>query len=66
MAPQEGVEELSFEFRKQRFCWEAADGHFAKLKYPTHVRNLPAAAPLLSATAVFLVWGSKYREVPKH
>ena len=42
VAPQEGEEELSFEFRKQRFCWEAADGQFAKLRYPTHVCSLYA------------------------
>jgi len=48
--PQDGQKELSFEFRKQRFCWEADEGAFEKLKYPTHVRfrHLPPAFPQLS------------------
>lgn len=37
-AIQELGSELSFEFRKQRFCWEEEGRCFEKLRYPTQVR----------------------------
>ena len=33
------VTETSFEFRKQRFCWDEEQRHFAKLKFPTRVHT---------------------------
>lgn len=37
-AGEHGEAELSFEFRKMRFCYEAEQAAFHKLKYPTQAR----------------------------
>lgn len=44
----EDTSETSFEFRKQRFCWNEELGHFEKLKFPTQAS--PALCPGHSAT----------------
>ena len=50
----EAEAECSFEFRKQRFCWDAQDNCFHKLRSPTKVcpalpsvlvQDLPCAGP---------------------
>ena len=33
-------EEISFEFHRQRFCYDQTTNMFEKLKYPTRVRQL--------------------------
>ena len=38
-AGEKGDSELSFEFRKQRFCYDTQQGAFNKLKYPTQARR---------------------------
>jgi len=43
-AGERGDAELSFEFRKQRFCYDGQADAFHKLKYPTQARALPAGA----------------------
>ena len=37
-AGEHGEAELSFEFRKMRFCYDAEQAAFHKLKYPTQAR----------------------------
>lgn len=37
---ERGEQELSFEFRKQRFCYDAQEDAFHKLKYPVQARLL--------------------------
>ena len=41
---EEQMTEISFEFRKQRFCWDAEARHFEKLQYPTQVKHKRSAS----------------------
>ena len=39
---EDHITEVSFEFRKQRFCWDSEERRFEKLKFPTQASQVLA------------------------